>query len=296
MIRPKAARILFILILLGIIIFHGCNRKDSEIVVGSKNFSEQVLLGEMLSQQIEKRTGLKVKRKLNLGGSFICHQALIAGEIDLYVEYTGTALTAILKREPRKDPATVFKIVHDEYEKQFNVEWLKPLGFNNTFAILIRGEDARSLHLKTLSDAARYTPQWRPGFGYEFMQRKDGYPGLASTYGLKFKEPPRTMDLTLTYTALANKQVDLIAGDATNGLIAKLDLFMLEDDRHYFPPYDAAPVVGKSTLSRHPKLRSALDELAGQISEEEMRRLNAEVDVEHRDVKQVAAEFLKKLK
>ncbi len=285
---------IFILILI-ITVFAGCYRKDTEIVVGSKNFSEQVLLGEIIAQQIENKTKLKVQRKLNLGGSFICHKALTAGEMDTYVEYSGTALTAILKMEPQNDSSTVFKIVHDSYVKQFNLEWLKPLGFNNTFAILIRGEDSRKLGLKTISEAARYAPQWIAGFGYEFMERKDGYPGMATLYGLKFKEPPRVMDLTLSYKALANKQIDFAAGDVTNGVIAKLDLFVLEDDRHYFPPYEAAPVVRSEVLAQHPELRDVLNQLGGKISADEMRRMNAQVDVDHRDVKHVAAEFLKKL-
>jgi osmoprotectant transport system substrate-binding protein len=284
------------LLLIFLIIFSAsCNRKDTVIVVGSKNFSEQVLLGEIVSQQIENKTKLKVQRKLNLGGSFICHKALVAGEIDTYVEYTGTALTAILKMDPQNDSSTVFKIVHDQYLNEFNLEWLNALGFNNTFAILIRGEDSRKLGLKTISDAARYTPQWIAGFGYEFFERKDGYPGMAALYGLKFKEPPRMMDLTLSYKALANKQIDFAAGDVTNGVIAKLDLFVLEDDRHYFPPYEAAPVIRSATLAQHPELREVLNQLGGKISADEMRRLNAQVDVDHRDVKQVASEFLKKL-
>jgi osmoprotectant transport system substrate-binding protein len=281
------------LLIVFLICIAGCNGKGTQVVVASKNFSEQVLLGEIIAQQIENKTKLKVQRKLNLGGSFICHKALVAGEIDTYVEYTGTALTAILKMEPQNDPSTVFRIVHDQYVKQFKLEWLNPLGFDNTFAILIRGEDARKFGLKTISEAARYTPQWIAGFGYEFIERKDGYPGMSALYGLKFKEPPRVMDLTLSYKALANKQIDFAAGDVTNGVIAKLDLFVLEDDRHYFPPYEAAPVIRTAVLTEHPELRDVLNELGGKISADEMRRLNAQVDVDHRDVKQVAAEFLK---
>lgn len=286
-------KLLFVLL---VVLFASCSRKDTEIIVGSKNFSEQVLLGEIVSQQIENKTKLKVQRKLNLGGSFICHKALVAGEIDTYVEYTGTSLTAILKMKPQNDPTSVFKIVHDQYMKQFNLEWLKPLGFDNTFAILIRGEDARKLGIKTISEAARYAPQWKAGFGYEFFERKDGFPGMAALYGLKFKETPRMMDLTLSYKALANKQIDFAAGDVTNGVIAKLDLFVLEDDQHYFPPYEAAPVIRSATLVQHPELRDVLNQLGGKISADEMRRMNAQVDVDHRDVKQVAAEFLKNLK
>jgi glycine betaine/choline ABC-type transport system substrate-binding protein len=271
-----------------------CNSKHDTIVVGSKNFSEQVLLGEIVSQQIEKKTKLKVDRKLNLGGSFICHKALVAGEMDTYVEYTGTALTAILKHEPQGDRAGVFKIVKQDYEK-FGVEWLDALGFNNTFALLVRREDADRYNLKTISDLANYTSKMIPGFGYEFMQRKDGFPGLAKVYGLNFPVHPKTMDLMISYTALAQKKVDLVSGNSTDGLIQQLNLVVLEDDKHFFPPYEAAPVARKDTLERHPELETALRELGGKISEEKMRQLNAEVDVKKRDVKQVAAEFLKNL-
>jgi osmoprotectant transport system substrate-binding protein len=273
-----------------------CNAKRDTIVVGSKNFSEQVLLGEILAQQIENKTKLKVNRKLNLGGTFICHNALAAGEMDTYVEYTGTAFTAILKHETLADPATVSKIVKDDYVKKFKVDWLPPLGFNNTFAILVRKEDADRLNLKTISDLAQHAPKMRPGFGYEFMQRKDGYPGLEKLYGLNFTERPKTMDLMITYNALAQKKVDVISGNSTDGLIQKLNLVVLEDNKHYFPPYEAAPILRQETLSRHPEIGAALRELGGTINEEKMRQLNSQVDVDKRDVKQVAADFLKSLK
>jgi osmoprotectant transport system substrate-binding protein len=273
-----------------------CCSKQNQVIVASKNFTEQVILGELLAQYIENKIKVPVVRKLNLGGSFICHNALVHGDIDLYVEYTGTAYTAILKKEPKNDPAAVFDETRDAYRKQFKAEWTKPLGFNNTFAMIIRGEDARRLKIKTLSESAKYTPQWRAGFGYEFMERKDGFPGLAATYGLKFAQPPKIMDLTLSYKAVAGKQVDFIAGDVTNGLIPKLDLFVLEDDKHYFPPYEAAPVVRMETLKRIPHLGEALNQLGGKISDEEMRQMNYAVDAEHRDPKQVAAEFLKRKK
>ncbi|RMG53459.1 MAG: ABC transporter substrate-binding protein [Acidobacteria bacterium] len=270
----------------------GCTHIERHIVVGSKNFTEQVILGELLAQYIERQTDLRVDRRLNLGGTFLCHRAITSGEIDLYVEYTGTAYTAILKHDPIGDARQVYQRVKQEYAERFDLVWMEPLGFNNTFAIIIRGEDARRLHITTISQAATYAPRWRAGFGYEFMERKDGYPGLAKTYGLTFAEPPREMDLGLMYRALRDGRVDLVAGNSTDGLIAHLDLVVLEDDKHYFPPYEAAPVVRRDTLMRYPALGAALRRLGGFISEEEMRRLNYQVDGEHRDVKQVVRDFL----
>ena len=267
-------------------------RSPDRIVVGSKNFTEQIILGELLAQQIENKTGLGVERRLNLGGTLLCQQAIRAGEIDAYVEYTGTALIAILKQTPSGDAQEVYRRVKQAYAGEFGLEVGSPLGFNNTFAIVIRGEDARRLHLTTLSEAARYTPQWTAGFGYEFMERPDGFRGLAETYGLRFAGHPRIMDLGLIYRALKEHQVDLVAGNSSDGLIAALDLFVLRDDRSYFPPYYAVPVVRRQTLERHPQLAACLQGLAGKISEADMRRLNYEVDGKHRDVKVVVREFL----
>ncbi len=266
--------------------------RESHLIIGSKNFSEQVVLGELVAQHLENRTGLEVERRFYLGGTYICHQALLADRMDLYVEYSGTALTAILKDPLQSNPSAVYTRVRDEYARRFDLEVTPPLGFNNTFAIVIRGEDARRLNLRTLSEAARYAPQWRAGFGYEFTERPDGYAGLAQTYGLRFAAPPRIMDLGLLYRALLEKQVDLVAGNSTDGLIAALDLVVLEDDRHYFPPYEAVPIVRRETLARHPQVRAALAELAGILSDEEMRRLNYAVDGERRDPKDVVREFL----
>ncbi len=271
----------------------GCGLLGGDrIVVASKNFTEQTILAELVAQQIERRTDLKVDRRFFLGGTFVCHRAIVSGKVDIYVEYTGTALTAILERSPRQSAAAAYDTVRAVYARRFDLEWGRPLGFNNTFAILVRGADARGLGLATIADAAAYTPRWRAGFGYEFMEREDGFPGLAQTYGLRFTETPRTMDLGLTYRALADGQVDLIAGNSTDGLIEALDLFQLEDDRGYFPPYEAAPVVRRELLERHPEVGHALDELAGRISDAEMRRLNYQVDVEHRDVAEVVREWL----
>ncbi len=268
----------------------GCGSAET-IVIGSKNFTEQVILGELLAQQIENQTELKVVRKLNLGGTFICDQALRAGELDGYVEYTGTAYTAILKNDPIRDPREVYQRVKESYGKE-GMEWLQPLGFNNTFAILIRGEAAKRFGVRTISDIASYTPNWLAAFGYEFIERADGFEGLSETYDLKFAEPPRVMELGLTYRALAEQRVDLIAGDSTNGLIAALDLFVLEDDQQYFPPYDGVPVFRSETLQRYPQLREIINRLAGTIDEDQMRRMNYQVDGEGKLVKEVVAGFL----
>jgi osmoprotectant transport system substrate-binding protein len=269
----------------------GPPRRD-RIVVGSKNFTEQLVLGEIIAQQIERKTHLPVERRFYLAGSYICHQSILSGRIDIYPEYTGTALTAILKLPPAKDPQQVFETVAREYQSRFNLKLGPNLGFNDTFALEIRGDDARRLKLKTISDAAPHAIHWRAGFGYEFMERPDGYRGLAATYGLKFAENPRIMDLGLLARSLKDHQIDLGAGNTTDGLIRALDLFVLEDDKHYFPPYEAVPIVRQEALSAHPEIAQALAELAGKISDAEMRELNYQVDGKHRDAKQVAAEFL----
>jgi osmoprotectant transport system substrate-binding protein len=272
-----------------------CSPSHSQrIVVGSKNFTEQVVLAELLAQHIEARLHVPVDRRFYLAGSYIAHQSLISGRIDLYPEYTGTALTAILKRPIESDRSTVYDTVKREYQKRFQLVVAEPLGFNNTFAMVMRGEEARRLHLSALSQAAEYAPQWRLGCGYEFSERPDGLKGLLQTYNLRFAAPPRIMDLGLLYRAIEEKQVDLIAANATDGLIASLDLAILQDDRHYFPPYEAVPIVREETLQRFPALRGALDKLHNQISGAEMRELNYAIDGQHRDVSEVVAEFRKR--
>ena len=271
----------------------GCSAvHNNRIVVGSKNFTEQAILGELVAQHLEARTHLAVDRRFYLAGTYICHQAILAGRIDVYVEYTGTALGAILKQSPSKDPLQVYDQVKREYAQRFQLDVEEPLGFNNTFALVIRGADARRLNVRTISDAATFAPQWQAGFGYEFMERRDGYRGLVRAYGLRFKAPPRIMDLGLLYKSLFEKQVDIVAGNSTDGLIAARDLVMLEDDRRYFPPYQAVPIVREETLARHPEVAGALDPLAGTISDEEMRRMNYSVDGEHKDIQEVVRAFL----
>ncbi len=283
-----------ILLVLLILLASSCAPSHSDrVVIGSKNFTESLILGELMAQQIEAHTSLKVERRFYLAGTYICHQAVLAGRIDIYPEYTGTALSAILKQQAGGDQAAVYQRVKNAYAR-LGLTLGPGFGFNDTFAMEIRGEDARRLQLKTLSQAAAFAPQWRAGFGYEFMERADGYQGLAAAYGLHFASPPRVMDLGLLARALRDHQIDLAAGNRTDGLIPALDLFVLEDDRHYFPPYEAVPVIREQSLRLHPEVSKALAALAGKISDQEMQNLNYAVDGQRRDVKEVVREFLRR--
>ncbi|MFC5861359.1 glycine betaine ABC transporter substrate-binding protein [Acidicapsa dinghuensis] len=265
--------------------------RPSHPVIGAKNFTEQVVLGELLAQEIEAKSGLKVERRFYLAGSYICQQALVSGRIDAYVEYAGTALTAILKQPLNHDPDQVYNTIKQLYNSRYQINAGPPLGFENTFAMVIRGDDARRLHLQTLSQAATYTPQWRLGVGYEFEQRPDGLAGLTKVYGLKFAAPPRTMDLGLLYRALQQHQVDMIAANSTDGPIQALGLVALQDDRHYFPPYQAFPLVREDALQRWPQIGVALQALAGKITASDMQSMNEAVDGQHRDPADVVRQF-----
>jgi len=268
----------------------GCTSKP-HIVVGSKNFTEQVLLGEIISQQIERRLGIEVDRKLDLGGTLLAHEALKSGGIDLYPEYTGTALTAVLKQPIVKDSKTAFDKVAEGY-RAWGIEWLPPFGFNNSFAMVVGTEVARAQGLKNLSDAARRSAAWHLGVGYEFTQRPDGLHGLIQTYSLRLDGDPVTMDLGLLYTALQSKKIDMAAASATDGMLAHPEFTVLEDDLHYFPPYECAIAIRHGSLERFPNLRETLTELSGRISDKEMRRMNELVDVGHKSVAEVARDFL----
>ncbi len=270
-----------------------CSSGDS-LVIGSKNFTEQVILGEIVAAHIERKTELAVDRRLNLTGTFICDRALRSGELDAYVEYTGTAWTAILERQPINDREKVFEEVRRAYRER-GLEWLSPLGFNNTFAIMIRGADARRMDLQKISDIRPHTPGWHPGFGYEFQERQDGLTGLVEIYQLQFASAPRFMELGLLYTALAEGRIDIVAGNSTDGLVDAMDLHMLEDDRGYFPPYDAALVIRQDTLARHPGLRETLEQLSGKISEKRMRQMNYAVDGRGEPARLVATRFLEQI-
>jgi osmoprotectant transport system substrate-binding protein/osmoprotectant transport system permease protein len=293
------------IVVMGYAVLKGFRRTSPDaarghVTVGSKDFTESNLLAEIVAQMLEAR-GVEVDRKFDLGGN-LAHSAVVAGQIDLYPEYTGTAFTAILHHQPVTDPKAVYDQVEKEYSQQFHLSVSQPLGFDNTFAILVRGEDARRLNLKTISDAAKYSPQWQAGFGHDFISRQDGYPGFSKTYGLRFRDVS-DMALDLTYTALASQKVDMIAGNSTDGRIAALDLVQLEDDKHYFPPYEAVFIVRQDKMSMAPDepngrpiapLPQILGTLAGAISTDEMRKLNYEVDGARRDKKVVVREWLVK--
>lgn len=287
---PRALCVWLAIVLMAV---SGCGQKHKKIVVGSKFFTEQVVLAELLAQHIEARAGIPVERKTNLGGTLLVQKAMLAGELDLYVEYTGTALTAVLNEKPNGDSISVYERVKKEYAERFGLEVTEPLGFENTFAMVIRGEDAKKYNLQKLSDVTALAPKWRAGVGYEFLERPDGFTGLCERYGWKFREKPRVMDLGLIYRALADHQVDVVAGNSTDGLISAQGLVALEDDRHYFPPYDAAPIVRKAALERFPALRGALAELAGKVSVEDIRKMNYAVDGLHREPAAVVSEFRK---
>jgi len=272
----------------------GCSApRPNHPVIGAKNFTEQVVLGELLAQEIEAHSEVDAERRFYLAGSYICNQALTAGRIDAYVEYTGTALTAILKQPVDRNPQRVLETVKNLYQSKYGITVGPPLGFENTFAMVIRGDDARRLKLKTLSQAANDTPQWRLGVGYEFEQRPDGLPGLESAYGIRFEGSPRTMDLGLLYRALEAHQVDMIAANSTDGPIQTLGLTVLEDDKHYFPPYQAVPLVRDEALQRWPAIGEAIQALAGKVTAKDMQAMNEAVDGDHRDPADVVRDFRK---
>ncbi len=278
----------------GLALCSGCVRPQSELTVGSKNFTEQLILGEILKQYLSSVCGMPVDGRFYLAGTYICQQAILAGRIDTYVEYTGTALAAILKEHYSDDPARVYEHVKDEYKRRFDLDVMPPLGFNNTFAMVMRGDEARRLGVKMLSQLGSYAPQMRMGVGYEFLERQDGYRGLVKTYDLHFAESPRVMDLGLLYRALENRSVDIVAGNNTDGLIAALGLVVLEDDKRYFPPYDAVPIVRPQMFRKCPQARAAFEKLGGCITADDMRAMNYSVDGQKKDAGAVARAFLQR--
>src|ERR1700682_3281227 len=279
------------LLILAVTFLTSCRAPKTEIVIGSKFFTEQVVLAELLAQHIEARTGIHVERKTNLGGTLLVHKAMQADQVDLYVEYTGTALNAVLNKNPTGDSSAVYQRVKQLYGQRFNFEVTEPLGFENTFAMVIRGEDAQQLHLRRMSELVPVTPKWRIGVGFEFLERSDGFRGWSERYGLHFAQQPSVMDLGLIYRALQDHKVDIVAGNSTDGVIDSLHLVILEDDRHYFPPYDAVPIIRRATLDKFPQLRGVLAELGGKITGSDMRHLNYLVDGEQRDVAAVVREY-----
>ncbi|MGH9558986.1 MAG: glycine betaine ABC transporter substrate-binding protein [Bryobacteraceae bacterium] len=270
----------------------GCGKSRQPIVVGSKNFTEQVLLGEIISQHLEHRLGRKVTRRLDLGGTLLTYQALLNGQISLYPEYTGTIDAEILKETPVSDPAQVYERDRQEMLRRTHMVLLSPLGIDNSFVMVIPAALAKKDKVETLSQAAEANPGWKIGMGYEFAQRIDGIPAL-DRYHLPRAAAPRTMDLGLMYKAMDQGQVNMIAANATDGALLGHDWTALRDDKKVFGSYQACILVRQDILEQEPRLKPALDELSGRFSNDLMRKLNAEVDVEHKDIRQVAAEFLK---
>jgi osmoprotectant transport system substrate-binding protein len=276
-----------------LLVLGGCSSSGKHpIRVGSKNFTEQVVLGEIIAQHLEHRH-LAVERRLNLGGTLLAHEALMKGDLDLYPEYTGTALAAVLKDPIETEPSKVLERVRSEYSSRFKVDWLDPLGVDDSFAMVVSGPEARSKNLETLSDAAKRTDGWNLGVGYEFEQRADGLAALNATYKLRWTSAPKSMDLGLLYKALEQNQVTMIAANATDGLLSKLDVKVLTDDQHAFPPYQVCIAVRQDSLRDTPGLREALLELSGKLTNQRMRELNYQVDGEHQSVAAVAAAFLR---
>ena len=273
----------------GLLCLGSCSRRDA-IVVGSKNFTEQVILGEIAAQQIERKCHLVVERRLDLGGTLLAHEALNKGEIDLYPEYTGTALSSVLKRPIPADSATVYMQVKDDYRDRFHLIWLPPLGFNDTFAMVVRKQDGQRLAQQNLSSAEGRP--WRLGVGYEFLTRPDGLARLNKIYGLRWQGTPQTMDLGLLYRALQQKKIDMAAANSTDGVLTEPQYVALADDKRAFPPYNACFVVRAQALDQHPEVRVALTMLSNHIGDDVMRSLNRRVDVQHERVEQVVRDFL----
>ncbi|HML15510.1 MAG TPA: glycine betaine ABC transporter substrate-binding protein [Bryobacteraceae bacterium] len=281
------------LILLAVMLA-GCGKAKKPILVGSKNFTEQVVLGEIIAQHLENRLHRKIERRLNLGGTLLSYQALQDGEVSLYPEYTGTIEAEILKETPSPDPEQVYERSRLELLRQAQIEVLKPLGIDNRFVMVVRSDEANRDHLTTLSEAARVKPGWKLGVGYEFEQRTDGLPAL-SMYHLPMSAPPRAMDLGLLYKALDQGQVTMIAANATDGPLASPGRTVLEDDKKAFGSYQACIMLREDMIGEEPRLVPALNQLSGKFTNAAMRKMDAEVDVDHRQPSEVATEFLKQV-
>lgn len=267
----------------------GCSRTGA-VVVGSKNFTEQLVLGEIAAQQLERKLHIQVERKLNLGGTLLTHEAIVKGDIDIYPEYTGTGSSVVLKEKIPEDAVHAYMTVKDEYWRRFHLIWLPPLGFNDTFAMIVRSADGKRLSAPELSAAGARS--WRLGVGYEFLTRPDGLTKLNQLYGLHWDGTPRSMDLGLLYQALRQKEIDMAAGNSTDAPLTQRDFLMLQDDKKAFPPYSACYVIRKGLVDQQPQVELALTMLSNHISEETMRALNRRVEVEHQPVERVAKDFL----
>jgi osmoprotectant transport system substrate-binding protein len=290
-IQKKRTVFALILATLALLFFTGC-AKDDTITIGSKDFGENIVIGEMLSQLVEAHTDLKVVRKLNLGGTFVNFNAIKNGQIDVYPEYTGTGLTAHLKMDVIKDPDTSYQVVKDAFEKQFGIIWLDPLGFNNTYTLAVTPQVYETYGVQTFSDLVPYAKELVFGAEHEFFDRQDGFKGLVDTYGFSFKGEPMKLNASLKYQAIGKGDMDVTDAFATDGPIKQYNLKVLKDDKGFFPPYYAAPIVRKEVLEKHPELKGVLNLLQGKLDDATMTELNYQVDVEGKAVEQVAKEFL----
>ncbi|NLV87081.1 MAG: glycine/betaine ABC transporter substrate-binding protein [Clostridiales bacterium] len=279
------------IVLLLAIALTGCAGSD-KIVIGSKDFSENILLGEIFGQLVEAKTDIKVDRKLNLGGTFVCFEAIKKGDIDIYPDYTGTGLTAQLKMDVISDPDEAYRVVAEEFDKQFGIKWLEPFGFNNTYTLAVTQEVYKQYGMETFSDLAEISENLVFGAEHEFFDRQDGYDGLVETYSMTFKGEPKKMNVSLKYQAIGNGDMDVTDAFSTDGAIMQYDLVVLEDDLGFFPPYYAAPIIRNDTLEKHPELEDVLNVLADAIDDAAMTELNYKVDVEGQDVANVAKDFL----
>lgn len=288
----KVFSLVTVILLLCSVVLIGCSSSDT-ITIGSKDFSENIVLGEIFAQLIEAKTDLKVVRKLNMGGTFVNFEAIKNGQIDLYPEYTGTALTAQLKMDVITDAEETYRIVSEEFDRQFNIKWLEPLGFNNTYTLAITNEIYEKYGIETFSELATISENLVFGAEHEFFDRQDGFDGLVQTYGMKFKGEPKKMNVSLKYQAMGSKDIDVTDAFATDGQIIQYNLKILKDDKNFFPPYYAAPIIRKEVLEKYPELEEILNSLAGLIDDETMTELNYKIDVENQDIKKVAENFLK---
>lgn len=288
----KAIALATVLLLLPSVVLTGCSSSNT-VTVGSKDFSENIVLGEIFAQLIEAKTDLKVIRKLNMGGTFVNFEAIKNGQIDLYPEYTGTALTAQLKMDVITDADETYRIVSEEFDKQFNIKWLKPLGFNNTYTLAVTNEIFETYRIETFSDLAAISENLVFGAEHEFFDRQDGFDGLVKTYGMKFKGEPKKMNVSLKYQAMGSGDIDVTDAFATDGQIKQYNLKVLKDDKNFFPPYYAAPIIRKEVLEKYPELEQILNSLEGLIDDETMMEMNYKIDVDNQDIKKVAEDFLR---
>jgi osmoprotectant transport system substrate-binding protein len=287
----KGLVILLAAVMVFAVVLTGCGQKDT-IVIGSKDFSENIILAEIFSQMIENHTDLKVDRKQNLGGTFVCFEAIKNGDIDIYPEYTGTALTAELNMDVISDADETYRVVSEEFVKQFGIAWLDQLGLNNTYTLATTADAAEQYNLETFSDLAAVAPDLVFGAEHEFFNRDDGFDGLSESYGLNFKDVLK-MNVSLKYQAIGDGQMEVTDAFATDGQIKQYNLKVLKDDKGFFPPYYVAPIVRNDTLSEHPEIREVLNMLSGKIDDATMQEMNYKADVEKQDIKKVATDFLK---